>query len=231
MVVDTAPETKTRPVWWRRPWIAPLAVVVIVFFAYALPPYLTLDPAKARLPAPPGFPEHYWFLVGHILFGTVAMVGSLLQIWPWFRGRYPVAHRRIGRLYVFAGVLPGGLMALVVGSVSPAGPATAVADIVAALLWLTFTFKGWQAARQRRFGDHRRWMIRSFAMTYSIILSRVIMPFAALAFVPQLDSAFGGSQQALIQSIAATSAWSSGLLSLLLSQWWLERRPRGARRA
>ena len=30
-----------------------------------------------------------------------------LQVWPWLRTRYPDVHRRTGRVYVFAGVLPG----------------------------------------------------------------------------------------------------------------------------
>lgn len=117
-----------------------MAVIVVVFLAFSMPPYLSLDPSQSRVPQPPGFTSHYWFLSAHVLFGSIAMVGALLQIWPWFRAKYPAVHRKLGRVYVFAGVLPAGLMALTVGAMSPFGPTTRVANVVAGVLWLACTF-------------------------------------------------------------------------------------------
>ncbi|KZB87779.1 hypothetical protein AVL48_22235 [Amycolatopsis regifaucium] len=205
--------------------MAPLAVVVVVFLAFSLPPYLAMDPSLSRVPRPPDFTSHYWFLVGHVLFGTIAMIGALIQIWPWFRAEYPAVHRKVGRVYVFAGVLPAGLMALTIGALSPFGPATRVANVLMAVLWLGCTFAGWRAARERRFGEHRRWMIRSFALTMSIIVSRVIGPIAMIVLEPRIATTFGGSELAYQQSIAAITAWSSGTLVLLVTQWYLDRRP------
>ena len=38
----------------QRPWVVPLALLTVIFIAYAVPPYLTLDPAHARIqPMPP----------------------------------------------------------------------------------------------------------------------------------------------------------------------------------
>ena len=44
---------------WRRPWVVPLAVLTVAFVAFALPPYLTLDPAQARLQPMPAFRGYY----------------------------------------------------------------------------------------------------------------------------------------------------------------------------
>jgi uncharacterized membrane protein YozB (DUF420 family) len=219
------PETERRKAWWRRPWPAPLAIVIVAFLAFSLPPYLAMDPARSRVPQPPEFTSHYWFLVGHVLFGSIAMLGALFQIWAWFRRKYPVAHRRMGRVYVFAGVLPAGLMALTVGALSPFGPATRVSDVLASVLWLGCTFAGWRAARERRFGDHRRWMIRSFALTMSVIVNRVVSPIAIVTLEPQIPTTFGGSEIAYGQSIAAISSWLSWTLVLIVTQWYLDRRP------
>ena len=228
MTVDTEIQPKPKPAarpFWRRPWIGPLALVVLAFLSFSLPPYLAFDPARSRVPQPDGFPAHYWFLVAHVICGSIAMLGALLQIWPWFRRKYPVVHRYVGRAYVFAGVLPSGLMALTIGSQSPFGPATRVSDVMGAILWLGCTFAGWRAARERRFGDHRRWMVRSAALTFSIIVNRIVGPVAMLWLEPQLATTFGGSEIALGQSIAAISSWLSWTLVLILTQLWLDRRP------
>ncbi|KFZ76684.1 hypothetical protein ED92_40680 [Amycolatopsis sp. MJM2582] len=205
--------------------MGPMAVIVVVFLAFSMPPYLSLDPSQSRVPQPPGFTSHYWFLSAHVLFGSIAMISALLQIWPWFRAKYPAVHRKLGRVYVFAGVLPAGVMALTVGALSPFGPTTRVANVVAGVLWLACTFAGWRAARQRRFADHRRWMVRSFALTMSIIVSRVVGPIAMITLEPLIPTTFGGSGLAYLQSVSAITAWLSPTLVLLATQWHLDRRP------
>jgi hypothetical protein len=213
-----------QPTWWRRPWVAPLALVVAVFLAYSVPPYLTLDPARSRVPAPAGFAAHYWLLVAHIAFGTVAIAGVILQVWPWLRRTHPVVHRRVGRVYVFGGAIPAAVMAATIGAVSPFGPVVAALDVVAAVLWLGFTVAGWRAGRQRRFGDHRKWMIRSFAMCMNTLMTRALSPVGFLVVLPR-----GLDKEAMILSAATVSAVLSVLTLLLLSQWWIERKPATAR--
>jgi len=201
--------------------VAPLALVVAVFLAYSVPPYLTLDPAQSRVPAPAGFAAHYWFLVAHITFGTVAIVGVVLQVWPWLRRTHPVVHRRVGRVYVFGGAIPAAVMAATIGAVSPFGPVVAAIDVVAALLWLGFTIAGWRAVRQRRFADHRKWMVRSFAMTMHTLLTRALSPLGFLVVMPRI-----ADKTEMILSAATVSGVLSVLTLLLLSQWWLDRTPK-----
>ena len=211
-------------------WIFPLAALVVIFLVFSLPPYLSFDPARSRVPQPASLGvAHYWLLVPHVLFGSVALTGAVLQIWPWFRRRFPVAHRRVGRVYVFAGVLPAGLAALTVGAFTPYGPVTRASDVLLALLWLGVTLRGWRMARQRRFGEHRRWMIRSFALTASIISNRIWAAVFYLALSPQLDTTFHGDAGLMTWLISAGAAWLGWTVPLLIAEWWLERSPRRAR--
>ena len=206
---------------WRRPWIAPLAAVAIGFVAVSLPPYLSGDPTRSRVP--PSFPMHYPILVAHVVFGSVALLTACLQIWPWFRRRYRAAHRQLGRVYVFAGVLPAGLLALPMGALSPFGPVARASNVLLASLWLACTLTGHRMARTRRYADHRRWMIRSFALTASIITNRLWGPLAWFALAPQLDGAFAGNEQLLRWTIAGISTWLGWVIPLLCAEWWLER--------
>ena len=50
----------------RRPWVVPLALVTVIFVGYAVPPYLTLDPALARIQPMPPHASYYPLLVTHI---------------------------------------------------------------------------------------------------------------------------------------------------------------------
>ncbi|MER7011802.1 DUF2306 domain-containing protein [Saccharopolyspora sp. NPDC000359] len=210
--------------WWRRPWVGPLAVVAVLFVAYSLPPYLTLDPALSRVQVPAGGAVHYPLLIGHVLFGTVAILSCCLQVWPAFRARYPRAHRRIGRAYVFAGVLPASVLAVAVAVFAPFGMVAVASNVLLGALWFGCTVAGWRAARQRRFADHRRWMVRSFVLTISTVTNRLWTPVWASVLAPQLPTTFGGDEAFFAATVAGLTTWTGWVLPLLLCQWWLDRR-------
>ncbi|MEV6227546.1 DUF2306 domain-containing protein [Saccharopolyspora shandongensis] len=211
--------------WWRRPWVGPLALVAVAFVVVSVPRYLTLDPALSLVPPAAGFAPHFPMLVAHVLFGSVAILSCCFQVWPAFRRRYPVAHRWIGRAYVFAGVLPAAVMAMVIGAVSPFGPVARVSNVLLGLVWFGCTVAGWRAGRARRFGDHRKWMVRSFVLTVSTVTNRVWAVVASVVLGPQLETTFGGNEQYLMSTIGGLTTWLGWVVPLILAQLWLERRP------
>ncbi len=220
---DTVPRAPTTVPWWRRPWIGPLFLLVVVFLGFSVPRYLTLDPALSNLEPPTGNPAYYPLLVAHVVFGAVAMVACCFQVWPGYRRRHPRGHRLTGRIYVLAGVLPTGLTGLYVGQFTPFGPSVQVANTVIALLWLTVTALGFRAALHKRFTDHRRWMLRSFALTMSIIVSRLINVPAIILLAPGTETRFGGSEELMMQSATSIGVWGSLVLTLVLAEWAIER--------
>ena len=149
------------------------ALLAIAFVAFSLPPYLTLDPARSRVPVGGAVSGYYPLLVAHVVFGSVALLTACLQVWPWLRRAFPDVHRRTGRVYVFAGVLPAGVMGLVIGALTPFGPVLRASNVLLALVWLSVTMTGYRAGRQYRLADHRRWMTRSAVLTLSIITNRM----------------------------------------------------------
>lgn len=225
----TAPP-RPEEAWWRRPWIAPLMMLATAFLAFSVPPYLTFDPANSRLEPPQGNDVYYPLLVAHVLAGTIAMSTACFQIWPAFRARHRRGHRITGRIYVYAGALPGGLLGFYIGWYTSAGPSVRVANLVGSALWLFVTIVGLRMARQKRYNEHRRWMSRSFALAMSIVLSRVINVPATIVLMPQVDTTFGGSEALMRYSATSIGVWLSPLLLLLLADWVLERRKPGARR-
>src|SRR5262249_48270571 len=96
-------------------------------------------------------------------------------------------------------------------------------DVLLASLWLACTLTGYHRVRQRRYTEHRRWMIRSFTLTASIVTNRAWAVIAYVALAPELETTFRGSEELLRYSIAGLSTWLGWLLPLLVAEWWLER--------
>jgi uncharacterized membrane protein len=211
----TYASSKARQNWMP---IAALTLVAAIFLAYSLPPYFT---GGSRVP--PTFALHYPLLVAHVMFASVAMVTAVPQLLPWLRRHRASLHQRIGRVYVAAAV-PAGICGWVIGAATPFGPILLASDVVMAPLWLWFTINGYRAAQQRRFAEHRRHMIRSVTLTFSIISNRIWIVVLAIALEPLRQSVFHGDDVILRWVIAGLSGWLGWTIPLSVVQWWLVRK-------
>ncbi|MGH3648184.1 MAG: DUF2306 domain-containing protein [Micromonosporaceae bacterium] len=241
-----APARTDRPrrSWWRQAWVAPVLMLAVLFVAVAVPPYLTGDRSLSRVPTHDQLAWYYPVLVAHIVFGSIALLTGAFQVWPWFRGRYPVAHRWMGRSYFWVGAFPAGVGGLLIAPLSSTGLASQFANTTMAVLWLPISIAGYRMARQRRFPEHRRWMLRSYALTTSIVLNRLWGTVMLILFAPHLFTApevrgsiiDAGDHRAM--TAFGIGNWLSWIVNLLIVEWWLERtdfakrsRARLARRA
>lgn len=225
-----SPPAKPRRKWYRRPWIVPLLALAVLFVIARLPSYLTFDTGDSLVELQPDFPQtHYLMLSIHIFFGSIALLACSMQVWAWLRNTYPKVHRVTGRIYV-AAVVPAGLLALGVSVVSTVGVAGKVGNVMLSLLWLGTTFAGFHHARRRRFREHRRMMIYSFAMCWSIVANRVWLAIFFIVLMPLQDTYYNGDFDALVADVAVASIWMSWVVNLLIAEWWLNRRPKARKR-
>jgi len=117
------------------------------------------------------------FLVGaaHTLGGAFASIIGPFQFLGGFRRRYPRLHVWSGRVYlVCVGV--SGLAGLYLSPGSMARNTFGIAFIGLALAWLYTGVQAYLAIRRRRVDEHRRWMIRNYALTYAAVTLRFEMP-------------------------------------------------------
>lgn len=226
-VVATRPRRPFAPPgtqWLRRPWILPLSLFSVAFLLFAVPPYLSLDPAVARLPVPDGQPWYFPVLVVHVFGGALITLLVILQVWPWMRTRHPAVHRWSGRVYVFAGLPLVGIPAMLIAPFSEAGASAQISGFIWAVLWSTFTVLGYLMARQRRFAHHREWMLRSFALVYGIAFNRVLHIILLMVMTPRLETSQRGEIEAMSLELGAASGFLSWILPLLFVEWWLKYR-------
>jgi len=206
--------------------VAALLVLIWVVLGFG-----TFNPEVGRLD-PAVHPMYFPVLMVHIVASTVAMVTCVLQVWPWLRNTHPRVHRTSGRLYVFAGVYPGALASLAAMVWWPTGPVAISSDILLTILWVATTAYGYNLIRQGRVADHRRWMLRSFALTASTLINQTIGPLLGLILTPMLHTKFAGSEDVLMQVWSGIVGWLGWTLAFIAVEWWLEREQlrRSARR-
>jgi hypothetical protein len=119
-------------------------------------------------------------------------------------------HRWIGRVYA-SGCIIGGCAGFALAFGTTAGPVAALGFGLLAPIWIYCTAQGWLTARARRFDEHRRWMIRSFALTFAAVTLRLYLPLGVMAGLT-------------FQQIYVATAWISWIPNLALAEFYLRRR-------
>ena len=153
------------------------------------------------------------FLIPHTLSGMVALLAGPVQFSSRLRERYLRFHRALGYIYVIC-VFVGAYTGIALASGRPGLPGTSMQ----AAAWVVCTVAAFITARNRQIIQHRQWMARSYAVTFTFVSSRV------LNLWPRYWSHLG-------DSFAAVGVIAFTLASLLLVDLGLNRRELTRRRA
>jgi len=206
-LTDTAatkiPPAARTPSWRVRIVWMLLALLSLGIAAYSAR-YLLHPPQTSAeaLGNPVGVP---WLFV-HVAGAVTALVLGSFQFLPALRRGAGPPHRWIGRVYV-AGCLVGGAAGLILAPGSFAGPMASAGFGSLAVIWIAVTLLGWRAAVQGRFSDHRRWMIRSWALTLAAVTLRLYLPTVMVLELPFLPWYRAISFLAWVPNLVAAELW------------------------
>jgi hypothetical protein len=187
--------------WWSVTGLLSLAVAVFSYRYLAGVGLLAPNVLANAFAAP-------WLLVHVAGAATALLIGSAQFIAP-LRRRLPAAHRWTGRVYA-AACLVGGIGGLMLSFGSTAGPVAATGFGLLAVVWLATTSLGWRTALARELAAHRRWMIRSWALTLAAVTLRLYM--AAIPLIP-----------ADVMTVYSAIAWLCWVPNLLVAELYLRR--------
>ncbi|MFM7021788.1 MAG: DUF2306 domain-containing protein [Flavobacteriales bacterium] len=138
----------------------------------------------------------------HVISTPIVITIGTLQTFFRFEKKYPKLHRNAGKIYV-ATVLflaaPGGL---IMAFSAIGGQLSELCFLLLAMLWIYFTYKAYQEAKNKNFSEHKRHMQRSFILMLSAINLRILM----FIFI---RCNFEGPQ---MYTVAAWLSWLPGLL-------------------
>lgn len=185
-------------------WVASLLAVGFVLGFVSR--YLWVTPETYH-----AFWPRRWWLLAHLLFGTVALLIVPVQYWLGVTRRRLGAHRALGRVYLGA-IAVSSSAAVALALLNDISWVYGLGLLGLNAAWLTTTGVAWMAARRRRFDQHREWMIRSAVVTFAFVWFRAI-----LGTTIALD--LGTEPERFI--VAAWGCWS---VPLLVTEVWLQRR-------
>jgi uncharacterized membrane protein len=108
-------------------------------------------------------------LIPHTLAGILALVIGPINFSSRIRQRYLKLHRVLGRIYGLS-VLIGAFTGIALAHGRPGLPGTSMQ----AAAWIVCTAAAVITARNHQIPQHRQWMARSYAVTFTFVSSRVL---------------------------------------------------------
>ena len=108
-------------------------------------------------------------LIPHTLCGVIALLAGPIQFSSRLRQRHLKFHRVLGRVYVIS-VFIGAATGVALATGRPGFPGTSMQ----AAAWVVCTTAAFLTARNRQILQHRQWMARSYAVTFTFVSSRVL---------------------------------------------------------
>ncbi len=145
-------------------------MIALVSYRYFIPGIPVPTNVTSNLMARP------WLFV-HVGLASTALLTGPWQFLPRLRARVPRLHRWLGRIYIFSCVV-GGTGGLLLAAGTTAGPIARAGFGMLAIIWLLANVQGLRLAIAGSYAEHRRWMVRSFALTFGAVLLRVYLPLS-----------------------------------------------------
>lgn len=199
-----------RGVGRRAAWavLAPLSWGVAAYALYLVATGFAAIPAG---PADNGLPLA---LQVHVATAAVPLLLWPVQAVRSLRHRHPAVHRWVGRTYV-VGVLVAGTSGAVAALGTTAGPVAGAGFLLLGLAWVGCTAEALLRVRAGDVEGHRRWMVRSVALTLAAVTLRLYL-------------GAGGALGAAFDDVYPAVAWLCWVPNLVVAQWWLARHPRAS---
>jgi uncharacterized membrane protein len=143
----------------------------------------------------------------HILFSIFSLVAGLTQFSQYILTKHKKLHRLMGYVYVIDVICIAGPSGLIMAFYANGTIISKTSFILLSLFWILFTAIAVIKVLQKKFIEHEKWMIRSYALTLSAITLRL------LAYVlPKFIHLTAHEEYALI-------AWLSWIFNLLVAEW------------
>jgi len=123
------------------------------------------------------------FLI-HISSSLVVIASGAFLFISISKSKWWKFHRILGRVYVILVLLLAAPSGLIMGYFANGGLMGQINFVLLSILWWSFTFLGFKNVIRKNITAHKKWMIRSFALTLSAISLRVFQMSLPMTLFP-----------------------------------------------
>ncbi len=147
----------------------------------------------------------------HIAGGLVALATGAFQFANNDRSKSMTWHQRMGKVYVFSILGPGGLSGLFLAFYATGNWVSKTGFALLAISWLISTGQAWRKIRIYDIQAHNDWMIRSYALTFAAVTLRLWLGIFQ-----------GVMEWAFLPSYIVIS-WLCWVPNLVFAEWFIRR--------
>lgn len=204
--------------------IGVLVAIIVVFFVRRL---VTDVPHVVAGTVPDDdlaekYVAHPWLAYGHIVPGMVYLLGAPFQLSRTFRSRHYALHRRLGRVLLGC-ALVSGVLSVVLGIVFAWGRGAETSATVVFGSWFVVTLLlAFRAIRDGRVAQHRRWMVRAFAVGLGVATIRI---WVGIFTGIQIGLLGMGDATMPLRATFGVAFWLGLSMHVVFAEWWLRRTP------
>ena len=148
----------------------------------------------------------------HVFSAILALMAGLTQFSGDFLRNNKKAHRIIGRIYAWDILVINFPAAMIMAFYANGLWPSRIAFFILDCLWFGFTYRAVWAARRGKIAEHRQFMIRSYALTFSAITLRTWKIILSRLF--HIDPL----------PLYMIDAWMGFVPNLLIAEWLIKNR-------
>lgn len=147
----------------------------------------------------------------HISSSILVVLTGPFQFVKALRNKYLQLHRVLGKIYVGSILFLAAPSGFYMGLFANGGIGAQIGFVLLSFLWFGFTFLGYKSVKEKKILQHKKWMIRSYALSFSAVTLRLYVPLLSLGFGLEHDF------------VVVITSWINWIPNLLVAEWIIRR--------
>lgn len=140
----------------------------------------------------------------HVISGMLVILVGPFQFLPKLRNRYLTLHKSLGKIYAYGILGFAAPTGLIMAFYAEGGRWSTLAFLIMSALWFYTTIMAIVAVKKKKIIEHKKWMYRSYALSFAAVTLRILVPVMSLS--NNLSEDF----------IIISTAWLSWIINLVL---------------
>ncbi len=157
-------------------------------------------------------PGYLFLFYLHVYSSIFVLTAGFTQFNSIILKNYPKLHKSIGRIYVYTVLFLAAPSGLYIGYHANGGIWSRISFLLLGVLWYFFTLKGILSIKNKLVTEHKKFMLRSFALAFSAITLRLWKVILVYFYEPNP------------MEVYRIIAWLGWIPNILIIEWYIAKK-------